>query len=154
MKTIPLIAACLTVLSTAATAQVAGLAMVDNSKSTLVVHDTLGSAPSAQPSGEFAPLSNEPFLPGGKQALEKHIEALDLYPYLARQIQTEGTVRVQFRVQPSGHLTDIQVVKSYGPLLDGAAIMVVTKMPRWYPAHRAGMAVSRLVELPITFRLD
>ena len=154
MKTIPLIAACLTILSTAATAQVTGSALVDNSKSTSVVHDTFESGPSAQPSGEFAPLNNEPFLPGGKEALEKHIKALDLYPYLAREIKLEGTVRVKFRVQPSGYVTDVQLVKSRGSLLDVAAINVVTKMPRWYPAHRAGIAVSRLVELPITFRLD
>ena len=82
------------------------------------------------------------------------MEALDLYPYLAREIKLEGTVRVKFRVQPSGYVTDVQLVKSRGSLLDVAAINVVTKMPRWYPAHRAGIAVSRLVELPITFRLD
>lgn len=154
MKTIPLIAVCLTVLSTVATAQVSGPVLVDNSTSTLVVQDTFGSTPSTQPSGEFAPLNNEPFLPGGKQALEEHIKALDLYPYVAREIQLEGTVRVQFRVQPNGHLTDIQVVKSRGSVLDRAAVNVVKTMPRWNPAHRAGMAVSRLVELPITFRLD
>ncbi|GAB2569177.1 energy transducer TonB [Spirosoma areae] len=156
MKTSPFIAAYLTVLSTIATtqAQVLNPTLADNSPSTLIVQNTFEPPLSVQSSDKFVPLNNVAFFSGGKQALEKHIESLDLYPYLAREIQAEGTVWVRFRVQPSGYLTDIQVVKSRGPLLDSAAVKVVGRMPRWYPAHRSGVAVSSLVELPVTFRLD
>ncbi len=67
---------------------------------------------------------------------------------------TEGTVRLRFRVLPSGFLNDIRVIQSRGPLLDQAAIQAVVCMPRWFPAHREGTAVSCPVELAITFLLD
>ena len=129
--------------------------LLDDSKSTLFVYDDKsGPAPSTQPSDEFTSLSNEPFFPGGKQALEKHLKSIHLYPHQARLMVAEGTVRVRFRVQASGDLTDIEVVQSCGKLLDVAAVRTVALMPRWYPAHRSGVAVSSLVELPVTFRLD
>ena len=107
-----------------------------------------------QPADEFVPLNNAPFFPGGPQALQKFLEHPELYPHLARDYQLEGTVRVQFRVQASGHLTDIQVVQSKGPLLDDAAMQVVALMPNWYPAHRNGVAIPYRVELLVTFHLD
>ena len=154
MKTIALLAACLTALSTLATAQVSSSVLADASESSLIVRNTVGRTSSTQPADAFAPLTNEPFFPGGKQALETHLRNFDLYSSQARMLLIEGTVRVLFRVQPNGNLTDIQVVKSQGTLLDQAAVKVVATMPDWYPAHRSGVAVSSLVELPITFRID
>ncbi|MBC7892164.1 MAG: energy transducer TonB, partial [Sphingobacteriaceae bacterium] len=83
-----------------------------------------------------------------------YLKPLDLYPPQALETQLEGTVRVAFRVQPSGHLTEFRIVRSRGPLLDRAALEAATRLPRWYPAHRGGVAVASLVILPITFRLD
>jgi TonB family protein len=155
IKLIPLVAVCLTALSTSVTAQAPDLVLLGDSQSKSFVYDNEpGPAPSVQPVGEFAPSSNEPFFFGGKQALEKHLKSLRLYPHEARLILAEGTVRVRFRVQASGDLADIEVVRSHGAVLDVAAVRAVALMPRWYPAHRSGMAVSSLVELPITFRID
>ncbi|WP_157815958.1 energy transducer TonB [Spirosoma pollinicola] len=154
MKTIPLVMAYATVLSTLANAQVIGPVLVDNGKPVMDVQSMFESVPSGQVFNEFATLSNEPFFPGGKQALQQHLSNLELYPAQARLTLNEGTVRVQFRVKPSGLITDIRVVQSRGALLDLAAVKAVSIMPRWYPAHRSGVAVSHLVELPITFRLD
>lgn len=103
---------------------------------------------------EYAPLNNEAFFPGGSPLLEAYLKPLDLYPIQALETQLEGTVRVEFRVQPSGHLTEFRIVRSRGLLLDRAALEVATRMPRWFPAHRGGVAVASLVVLPITFRLD
>lgn len=154
IKLFPLIAAYVTILSTIATAQVPDPALPDDSKATSFVRGGFEPAESIQSSDEFSPLNNEPFFPGGKKALEQHLDKLHLYPDQARLIIAEGTVRVRFRVQASGYLTNIEVVKSRGLLLDSAAVKAVVLMPRWYPAHRSGVAVSSLVELPITFRLD
>lgn len=115
--------------------------------------DAHAPTPSA-PSDGVVPLTNLPFFPGGTRALETYLEDLDLYPIQAREAQIEGTVRVLFRVLPNGRRSEVRVVRSRGPLLDRAAIRAVALMPRWYPAHRAGVAVSHLVELLVTFRLD
>lgn len=103
---------------------------------------------------EYVPNNNEAFFPGGSPILEAYLKPLDLYPLQARETQLEGTVRVAFQVQPSGHLAEFRIVRSRGLLLDRAALEVATRMPRWYPAHRGGVAVASLVVLPITFRLD
>ncbi|MBC8153227.1 MAG: TonB family protein, partial [Bacteroidetes bacterium] len=54
----------------------------------------------------------------------------------------------------TGELTQIRLVHSSDSGLDQTALRAVSNMPRWYPAHREGMAVSCLYELPITFRFD
>lgn len=153
MKRILLSTAYLTVVSTLAVAQLPVSSSLDDVQSFPKIHQHPPTA-CRQSADEFSPLNNAPFFPGGQQALEKYMETLDPYPYLARQTQLEGTVRVGFRVLPSGQLINIQVVESRGPLLDQAATQAVTYMPRWYPAHRGGVAVSHLVELLVTFRLD
>ncbi len=103
---------------------------------------------------EYVLLNNEPFFPGGHQALQTFLENLNLYPEAARMSGIEGTVRVQFRVLPNGRLTDVQVVQSRSRLLDPAALEAVWRMPRWYPAHRDGVAVACLVDLPVRFCID
>lgn len=110
--------------------------------------------PLTQQTDEYSPLNNTPFFPGGPQALQTYLQNPALYPLAARRALREGTVRVRFRVTAMGELTQFWVVQSGGTLIDQAALGVVAGMPRWYPAHRNGTAVSCLYELPITFRLD
>ena len=86
--------------------------------------------------------------------MENYLQQIDMYPRQAKEMSTEGTVRLRFRVLPDGCLYHIRVIQSRGPLLDQAAIQAVAAMPRWFPAHREGMAVTCPVELAITFLLD
>ena len=110
--------------------------------------------PLTQQADEFSPLNNLPFFAGGPQALQTYLQNPARYPLADRQALREGSARVRFRVMATGQLTQLQVVQSGGALIDQAALRVVAGMPRWYPAHRDGTAVSCLYELPITFRLD
>lgn len=125
MKRIVLTTAYLTVLGTLAVAQLPVSSPLDEGQPFPTIRENPPTT-ARQSSDEFSPLDNVPFFPGGQQALEKYVESLDPYPYLARQTQLEGTVRVEFRVLPSGQLTNIQVVESRGPLLDQAATRAVT----------------------------
>ena len=156
MKRITLTTAYLTVASILVFAQLPNPSPAAIAQSPLIALDTSAPTPSVPPSqsDEFAPLSNLPFFPGGQRALEAYLENLDIYPLRARVTYLEGTVRVRFRVLPNGSLNEVRVVRSHGPLLDQAALEAVAQMPRWYPAHRAGVAISHLVELLVTFRLD
>ncbi|MBO0932627.1 energy transducer TonB [Fibrella aquatilis] len=103
---------------------------------------------------EYVPLNNPPFFPGGPKALAAYFLNPDLYPYVARTNDLEGTVQVSFRIQPTGFLTSIRVTKSHSPLLDWAALRAVAQMPRWYPAHQTGIAVICPVQLSIRFETD
>ncbi len=154
MKQIALTTAYLTVLSTLAFAQLPNSSSTTNDKSSSIRTDTYEPTLLAPQPDEFVPFNNYPFFPGGRQAIETYLHQLDMYPQLARETMTEGTVRLRFRVLPDGNLNDIQVIKSRGHLLDQAAIQAVASMPRWYPAHRSGTAVSCPAELSITFLLD
>ncbi len=102
---------------------------------------------------DYVSVNNEPFFPGGITALQGYLKQEALYPHQARMAQIEGTVWVQFRVQPTGYLTDLKVVKSAGLLLNRAALQAVVNMPPWFPAHRHGEAVARTVTMPITFQM-
>lgn len=117
--------------------------------------DTIPWRQPAEPAADDAafPLINEPFFPGGPPALAAYLKNPDWYPAKAVEAGLEGTVHMRFRVLATGRLSDIEVVKSRGPILDKAACTLIERMPRWFPAHRGGMAVSRLYELQITFRL-
>ena len=110
--------------------------------------------PLTQPADEFSPLNNLPFFPGGPQALQTYLQNPARYPLPVRQALREGSARVRFRVMATGQLTQLRVVQSGGALIDQAALRVVAGMPRWYPAHQDGAAVSCLYELPIMFRFD
>ncbi|TAE31834.1 MAG: energy transducer TonB [Cytophagales bacterium] len=105
-------------------------------------------------SDEFVPNDNDPFFPGGIEALREYLKESAPYPRQARMAQIEGTVRVRFRVQPTGYLTDIQVVESGGEVLNRSALRAIAQMPRWFPSHRNGEAVARSVVMPITFRME
>ena len=154
MKRITSITAYLTVVATLAVAQPPAPSLTDNGWYLANMIDSQAATSVVDPVGEFVPLNNVPFFPGGSRAMEEYMEALDFYPHQARRMQAEGTVRVLFRVLATGELTSVRVVQSRGPLLDQAAVLAVSNMPRWYPAHRAGTAVSCPVELAVTFRLD
>jgi TonB family protein len=146
--------ACLVAISIPAFAQLSASNATDRN---IMVSKTRGvpeSTRSTQDLTEYAPLDNAPFFPGGQRALETYLRDLCLYPNQAWISQREGIVQVQFRVKSSGELTEIRIVQSFEPLLNQAIVRAVALMPRWYPAHRAGMAVSSLFALPVTFRID
>jgi protein TonB len=154
MKTLLLIAFCFTLLPSATTAQLASLDQVTNEKSVDSLQQSIDPSPTSLAVEEYAPTSNAPFFPGGQRALKKYFRDLNVYPHQARKAGIQGTVLVRFRVLATGHLSEVRVVRSRGHMLDAAAVRAVALMPRWFPAHRSGVAVASLYELPVKFDLN
>ena len=154
MNRISLGIACLLAVSTPTFAQLPAPKVTEGSALASKTCAVLEPTRLAQDLAEYAPLDNVPFYPGGQRALEAYLNDLSLYPDQARICQREGTVQVQFRIMSSGELTEIRIVQSFEPLLNQAILRAVALMPRWYPAHRAGVAVASLFALPVTFRID
>lgn len=75
------------------------------------------------------------------------------YPETAREKGQEGRVILQFIVHESGTISDVEVVRSAGKLLDTEALRVVKNMPKWKPGKTKGKAVKVYYSLPITFTL-
>ena len=95
-----------------------------------------------------------PEFPGGTQALFKFISENLEYPQHAIDGQIEGRVVVQFVVDKTGKVGNIQVVRSIDKLLDQAAIDVVRALPAWKPGMQNGQPVHVRYTLPVSFKLS
>ena len=94
-----------------------------------------------------------PEFPGGNLAMLKFIAENLYYPFEAFQNREEGRVIVQFVVERTGELTDIQVVRGASPLFDEEAILLVKSMPNFIPGKQAGEKVRVRFTLPVMFTL-
>ena len=95
-----------------------------------------------------------PEFPGGTQALFKFISENLEYPQHAIDGQIEGRVVVQFVVDKTGKVGNIQAVRSIDKLLDQAAIDVVRALPAWKPGMQNGQPVNVRYTLPVSFKLS
>ena len=75
------------------------------------------------------------------------------YPRMARRQGQEGRVVVRVRVSAEGRAANVTVRRSSGyPLLDSAAVEAIETW-RFIPASFGGIAVSGLVDVPVSFKL-
>ena len=102
----------------------------------------------------FIIVENQPEFPGGEQALYKFIRDNVKYPSLARETGIEGTVYIQFVVEPDGRVSNVKVVRSVGGGCDEEAVRVVKAMPKWKPGSQRGKNVRVSFTLPIKFSLQ
>ena len=113
---------------------------------------TLREVPEQEPVFEVAEVMPE--FPGGPQALFEFIRDNLKYPQEAIDNQTEGRVILQFGVDKTGKVGNIQVKRSIDPALDRAAIDVVRALPAWKPGMQNGKQVNVRYTLPIVFKLS
>jgi protein TonB len=79
--------------------------------------------------------------------VREHLE----YPYLARRLGWEGEVLLFFRLNPTGEVEEIKVLKSSGfEVLDKSAVNAVKRASKHFP--RPNQIV--LIKLPIQFKLE
>ncbi|WP_054683469.1 energy transducer TonB [Rhodothermus marinus] len=97
----------------------------------------------------FVVVEEMPEIIGGIERLYELLE----YPELARKAGLEGLVVVQFVVEPDGSVSNIQVIRSAGKLLDEAAIKAVKQL-RFKPGRQRGRPVRVRFSLPIRFKLQ
>ncbi len=102
----------------------------------------------------FYIVEDMPMFPGGKAALKNFIDSNLVYPESARRDGIEGEVFVQFQVNVSGKLEDIQVVRSSYNGFDQPAMDVFKDMPDWSPARQRGKPVMVQVVVPVRFHAD
>jgi TonB family protein len=76
------------------------------------------------------------------------------YPEEAREKKVQGTVYVQFVVDPTGAIVNPKVVESESGLLSVEALRAVNNMPKWIPGENGGQKVAVMMTLPVSFKLD
>ena len=98
-------------------------------------------------------VDQQPQFPGGETAMYKWISEHIQYPTLAKEEGVDGRVTVQFVVNKTGDISNVQVVRSRHPALDKEAIRVVKSMPVWNPGRNNGQPVKVTFVLPVSFKL-
>ena len=74
------------------------------------------------------------------------------YPEAAFKQSISGKVKLRFVVEPTGHISNIEVVENLGGGCTEEAIRVV-KLIQWYPALKGKLAVRSFVPMEINFNL-
>ena len=114
-------------------------------KPTLLENDTLGQI--------HLVVDNPPIFPGGDEARIKFLQDNVLYPEEARKRGVQGTVFVQFVIEPDGRVSDVEIVRGIGAGCDEEVVRVVESMPRWIPGRHQGKAVRVQFMMPFRFGL-
>ena len=89
-----------------------------------------------------------------KVFLEKWVYAYLKYPDEAVRNGIQGRVLVDFVIDARGKVTDVKVLKGVDPLLDEAAVKVISASPDWKPARLQGKKVRSEMSLYVEFKLE
>ncbi len=100
------------------------------------------------------PLDTTAEFPGGIEALQQFLQKETTYPPKARKRSIQGRVIVEFIVDKTGNVTNVEVIQSVHPLLDAEAVRVCEAMPQWKPAYKNGQPVKCYYTLPFSFALS
>ncbi|MDJ0363702.1 energy transducer TonB [Hymenobacter sp. H14-R3] len=96
----------------------------------------------------------QPAVPkGGPAAYADYLQSHQKYPTAALRANQEGTVLVNFIVEKSGSVGEVEVKQPVAPLLDAEAIRVIKSGPKWTPARQRGQLVRQRVTVPVSFVL-
>ncbi len=88
-----------------------------------------------------------------QQKIQEHIAVNFSYPEIAQEMGIQGRVFVQFTINKSGFITDLQ---TRGPdkNLEIEANRIIGLLPRIKPGKQKGKPVNVPFSIPITFKLD
>ena len=94
-----------------------------------------------------------PEFPGGEPALLAYVANKIVYPSMAIENETQGTVTVSFVVSKTGKVEQIKILRGVDPLLNAEAIRVIGTLPDFSPGMQSGRPVSVRMNMPIVFKL-
>ena len=101
----------------------------------------------------FILVETYPSFIGGEKARLNYLKNNLHYPEIAKSINIQGTVYVQFIVEKNGAITNVKVVRGIGNGCDEAAAHTVKNMPPWNPGLQRGIPVRTRFIMPIRFVL-
>ncbi|WP_439487299.1 TonB family protein [Algoriphagus sp.] len=76
------------------------------------------------------------------------------YPEEHRKDKIEGSVKVSFLVDKDSSISAVKVTQSLGVAFDREAVRLIEHMPKWAPATRGGIPISRTFVFPISFKVE
>ena len=106
----------------------------------------------------FIKAEKMPEYEGGNDAMMKYLTDNLQYPSEAKDDGEEGTVFVDFVIDPKGKVQDVVATDAVNDnvnlALKNESVRVVSSMPAWKPAMHKGKPVSAAYSLPVKFQLD
>jgi periplasmic protein TonB len=113
------------------------------------------TTPTAPPEPATAFPDQDPEFEGGLKALREFIANNVVYPNLARETGTEGTVHVSFVIDENGVVESSKVLKGIGYGCDEESVRVISKIPKFKKPgkNKFGIPVKTIFNIPIAFRL-
>lgn len=91
---------------------------------------------------------------GGQAMLETFLAANLQKPFMAQVANVIGRVHVTAVVKPTGHVSDVQIVRGLRPDCDQEALRVMRLFSGWKPAQKEGKFVRQVVSYSILFRAN
>lgn len=95
-----------------------------------------------------------PTYPGGETKLLGYIADSIQYPFVAKRMNTEGKVYVQFEVDTLGKVSNARVIRAADYFLNKEAVRVVSTLPNWIPGSLCNKKLNFLVIVPVVFKLN
>lgn len=90
----------------------------------------------------------------GQDGFRQWIQQNLRYPEIAAENGISGRVFVRFVVEPTGNVSNVEVVRGVDPALDAEAVRVVKSSPKWQPGKQRGKPVRVSYTFPIVFVLQ
>ena len=93
------------------------------------------------------------FRGGDANEFTKWVFSQIVYPKEAKKNGVQGRVTLQFIIDTTGAVTNVQVLRGVDASLDKEAVRVVSKSPKWEPDRINGKAVKVKYTYPVMFQL-
>jgi len=123
-----------------------------NGSFTPIIYMTFtGEGPPKNPGNEYFATDDAAQFPGGAREMMKFLRDKISYPKNALEHGIKGTVFLQFKVDETGKISDVKVLRGIGGGCDQEAMRVVKIMPLWKPAQFEGKPTTSLFTLPVKF---
>ncbi len=102
----------------------------------------------------FTKMEQAPAYPGGKEAWLRYLQKNLRFPDEAFDLHIDGTVEVQFIVDKTGKVGNIQVTKSPHVSFSKEAVRLISAGGNWEPGQQNNIKVNARVTQSIVFKQD
>jgi TonB family protein len=97
----------------------------------------------------FITVEEKPQYPGGDSALMNYLAKSFEYPDATVERSIQSQIYVQFVIDKTGKVIDVEVLSGVDLDLDNEAVRVVKNMPNWIPGKQNGKPVSVIFVIPL-----
>jgi TonB family protein len=102
----------------------------------------------------FAVVDEKPKFQGGDyNEFTKWVNSKIKYPEAAIKDSIQGRIIVQFVIDKSGNMKNVNIIKKVHPALDAEALSVIRSSPAWTPGKQKNKPVDVLFQFPVVFKL-